>query len=104
MDLRKPLPFRGSRFRLDKEHVTFQRSLEIVCLSLDLNESWVASEHVDVGMLLGPSIYDIHKKIRFLTPLPVHMGRTPLVDVHTRSTTRNTHRPLETASTMTSWT
>src|SRR6218665_2945178 len=31
---------------------------------------------------MGPSIYDVHKKITFLIPLPlstcVHMGRTPL--------------------------
>src|SRR6218665_1399853 len=35
----------------------------------------------------GPSIYDVHKKITFLTPLStcIHMGRTPLVDVHTRA-------------------
>jgi len=49
------------------------------------------------------SIYDVHKKIRFLTPLtPVYMGRTPLplVDANTRSTW-NTHRALEMASTMT---
>jgi len=52
----------------------------------------------------GSSIYDVHKKIRFLPLLPlstcVHMGRTPLVDVHTRPTW-NTHCSLEMASSMT---
>ena len=36
---------------------------------------------LDVDGLRGPSIYDIHKKIRFLTPSPLstcaHMNRTP---------------------------
>ena len=53
----------------------------------------------------GPSIYDVYKKITFLTPPPVHMrphgpDTPPPVDFHTRSTW-NTHRSLEMASTMT---
>ena len=53
--------------------------------------------------LKGPSIYDVHKKISFFTPSPVHMRPhlpDPLVDVHMRSTW-NIHRSLELASTMT---
>src|SRR6218665_3986030 len=40
--------------------------------------------------LKGSSIYDVHKKIRFLTPSPsVHMGRTPLPPLWT--STRGRH-------------
>ena len=28
-------------------------------------------------LCIGPSIYDVHEKIGFLTPLPVHMSQTP---------------------------
>src|SRR6218665_444238 len=48
--------------------------------------------HVHIIGTVGPSIYDVHTKSRFLTPLPpVHMrphgpAPLPLVDVHTRST------------------
>ena len=47
----------------------------------------------------GSSIYDVNKTFRFLTPLsPVHMSQAPSPLVQS---TWNTHRSLETASTMT---
>src|SRR6218665_2782484 len=53
------------------------RNYEFIKVQAETRVSYLSP---DVLFPKGPSIYDVHKKIPFFTPLStcVHMGRTPL--------------------------